>query len=77
MKAKQWQEIRSMSIIELDSKLRSAKEELFRMKFRHSSAPIKNGLVIRNIRRNIARYKTLLNQKSNSTNLANSINENK
>jgi large subunit ribosomal protein L29 len=63
VKAKQWQEIRSMSEVELEAKLRAAEEQIFRMKFRHATTPLKNGLEIRKIRRSIAQYKTLLWQK--------------
>jgi large subunit ribosomal protein L29 len=64
MKAKVWQETKAMSVAELESKLREAKEQLFRMKFRHSSTPLKNGLIIRDLRRSVARYKTLLKEKA-------------
>ena len=64
MKAKQWQEIRQMTKIELDSKLRLAEEEMFRIKFRHATTPLKDGLKIRKIRRNIAQMKTLLKERA-------------
>jgi large subunit ribosomal protein L29 len=66
MKAKVWQETKSLSQIELETKLRELEDAQFRMKFRHSSAPLKNGLEIRNTRRMIARVKTLLKQKLTS-----------
>jgi len=64
MKAKVWQEIKVMSNPELEAKLRDSEEQLFRLKFRHSSTPLKNGLEIRTLKRNIARYKTLLHERS-------------
>lgn len=63
MKSKNWQEIKNMSPVELEAKLRDSQEELFRVKFRHSSTPVKNPLIIRELRRNIARFKTLLKGK--------------
>ena len=63
MKAKQWQEIRQMTDVELNAKKSTAKEDLFRMKFKHSTTPIKDGLKIRKIRRNIAQYNTLLKER--------------
>lgn len=63
MKAKAWQEIRSMSEPELEAKLRESEEKLFRLKFKHSTTPLKNGLEIRSLRRGIARYKTLLKER--------------
>jgi large subunit ribosomal protein L29 len=67
MKAKVWQEIKVMTVAELEAKLRDAKEQLFRMKFRHSSTPLKNGLVIRDLRRSVARFTTLLKEKASAT----------
>ena len=64
MKAKQWQETKSLSNVELEAKLRASEEQLFRMKFRHASTPLKNALEIRKVRRMIAQFKTLLNEKA-------------
>lgn len=68
MKQKVWQEIRSLSDTELRAKLRDTEEQLFRLKFRHASSPIKNPLEIRNLRRMIARLKTLLREQQVSEN---------
>ncbi len=64
MKSKLWQEIRVMSVPELHAKLREAEENLFRMRFKHKTTPLKNGLEIRTVKRNIARFKTLLKEKA-------------
>jgi len=64
MKSKAWLEIRSMSPLELEVKLRDSKEKLFRLKFRHSSTPVRNGLEIRELRRMVARINTLLKENS-------------
>lgn len=66
MKEKQWQEIKSLSVVELEAKLRDAEEKIFRLKFRHSSTPLKNPLEIRNLRKDIARYRTLLKEKQSA-----------
>lgn len=63
MKSKSWQEIKSMSPLELGAKLRDTQEKLFRLKFRHSSTPVKNSLEIRFLRRTIAQIKTLMKEK--------------
>jgi large subunit ribosomal protein L29 len=63
MKSKNWNEIKNLSDVELNAKLSDLKDKIFKLKFRHSTAPLKNGLEIRGIRRDIARIKTLLNQK--------------
>lgn len=62
MKQKNWQEIKSMSEAELKAKLADMEEKFFRLKFRNSTAPVKNPLEIREIRKTIARIKTLLAQ---------------
>lgn len=62
MKQKNWQEIKSMSDVELNAKLSELEEKSFRLKFRNSTAPLKNPLEIREIRKTIARIKTLLAQ---------------
>jgi large subunit ribosomal protein L29 len=66
MKSKNWQEMKNLSEVELQAKLRSTEEEVFRLKFRHATTPLKNGIKIRELRRNIARLKTLLNEKTAS-----------
>ncbi|MDR3253913.1 MAG: 50S ribosomal protein L29 [Endomicrobium sp.] len=66
MKSKNWNEIKNMSDVELSAKLIDLQDRIFRLKFRHSTSPIKNPLEIRYIRRNIARIKTLITQKKES-----------
>ena len=63
MKAKQWQEVRQMTKVEMDAKLRVDEEEIFRLKFKHYTTPLKDGLKIRKLRRSIAQLKTLLNER--------------
>ena len=65
MKAKAWQEMRNLTEVELEAKLRDLEDKLFKMKFRHATTPIKNALDIRTMRRSIARLKTL--QQENQT----------
>jgi len=59
MKAK---ELRKLSAIELEAKLRETREKLFRIRFRHHGSPLKNPLEIRNLRRDIARTFTIMNE---------------
>jgi large subunit ribosomal protein L29 len=63
MKSKNWQEMKNMSDAELNAKLNDMQDRIFRLKFRHTTAPVKNPLEIRMLRRDIARVKTLLAQK--------------
>jgi large subunit ribosomal protein L29 len=58
MKSKLWNDIKNMTDVELSSKLGELQDKLFKLKFRHSTAPVKNPLEIRAIRKNIARIKT-------------------
>jgi large subunit ribosomal protein L29 len=60
MKQKNWQEIKSMSTAELNAKLTELEEKYYKLKFRNSAAPLKNPLELREMRKNIARVKTLL-----------------
>ena len=60
MKQKTWLEIKSMSNTELVAKLKDLEDKFYKLKFRNSTAPVKNPLEIREIRRTIARIKTLL-----------------
>ncbi|MCA6085707.1 50S ribosomal protein L29 [Candidatus Endomicrobiellum agilis] len=63
MKSKNWNEIKNMSDVELRAELGELQDRIFRLRFRHSTSPVKNPLEIRKIRRNIARVKTLINWK--------------
>ncbi|MDR2645478.1 MAG: 50S ribosomal protein L29 [Endomicrobium sp.] len=66
MKSKLWNDIKNMVDVELSAKLSELQDKLFKLKFRHSTAPVKNPLEIREIKRNIARIKTLIAQKKES-----------
>ena len=53
MKQKNWQEIKSMSSVELNAKLVELEDKYYKLKFRNSTAPVKNPLEIREMRRTI------------------------
>jgi len=63
MKNDKWSEIKNMTVAELKKKLSDLQDKIFKLKFHHSVTPVKNPLEIREIRRNIARVKTLIAQK--------------
>ncbi len=65
MKTKQLEELKNASKEELLAKLEELKKELFELKLKHSIVKVKNPLKIRNLRRDIARIKTLLRIKFN------------
>jgi large subunit ribosomal protein L29 len=56
-----------LSAPELETRLREVQENNFRLRFRHASNPLKNPMEIRQNRREIARLKTFLHQKSRGT----------
>ncbi|OGS36768.1 MAG: 50S ribosomal protein L29 [Elusimicrobia bacterium RIFOXYB2_FULL_49_7] len=66
MKARQWQEMKHLSDNEMEAKLRDAQEQLFRMRFRHSATRLKNPLELRDLRRSIARIKTVLHERASA-----------
>jgi large subunit ribosomal protein L29 len=48
---------------DLQQRLGKSQEQLFKLRFRAVSAPVKNTMEIRNIRREIARLNTFINQR--------------
>jgi len=60
MKQKNWQDIKNMSEAELKAKLNELEEKYFTLKFRNATATVKNPLEIRELRRTIARIKTII-----------------
>ncbi len=56
-------EIREMSVSELDNKLADLKEELFNLRFQMATGQCENPLKVREVRRSIARIKTIQRQR--------------
>lgn len=65
--AKEKESLHVMSSQELDVRLHEARENHFRLRFRHASNPLKNPMEIRQARRAIARLKTVLREKEKET----------
>jgi large subunit ribosomal protein L29 len=63
MKAKAKEELKAKSADELGGELAKARETYFKMRFRHQTAPLKNPLELRTLRRQIARLETLVRTK--------------
>jgi large subunit ribosomal protein L29 len=57
-------ELRDMSLEDLESKLGELTEERFRLRFRSATESIENPMRFRAIRRDIARIRTILKEKS-------------
>lgn len=55
-----------LSLDEIRSRLSETREKLFRARFKHASAPLKNPLEIRGLRREVARLSTFLQQRGKS-----------
>ena len=52
-------EIRDMSVGELDQKVASLKEELFKLRFQNATGQLENPMRIREVKKSIARIKTI------------------
>ncbi|MBN2857565.1 MAG: 50S ribosomal protein L29 [Candidatus Delongbacteria bacterium] len=59
-------EIRELNIDELAKKIRLAKEDLADLNFKHSLNQLENPMMIRNLRREIARMQTIVTEKENT-----------
>lgn len=56
-------EIKDLTVDELRKKEKSMREELFQTQMKHSLGQVTNPLIIRTLRRDIARVKTALSAK--------------
>ena len=56
-------EIRKMSVEELSTKLNDLKKDLFMLRMQHATNHLDNPIKISNVRRDIARVKTVLHEK--------------
>ncbi len=56
-------EIRDLSLDELDDRLAGLKKEQFNLRFQAASGQLENTARVRQVRRNIARIKTIARQK--------------
>ena len=64
MKSKAYvEDLRSKNIEELNQELVSAKKELFNLRFQNATNQLTNNARIREVRRNIARIKTMISAK--------------
>jgi large subunit ribosomal protein L29 len=63
-KAAAKESIHDMSVPELEALLRESQEKSFKLKFQHATNPLKNPMVIRTARREIAKIRTVLRQKA-------------
>ena len=57
-------EIRNLSVAELEGKLKELKEELFNLRFQHAINQLDNPHKIADVKKDIARVKTMLTEKN-------------
>ena len=57
-------EIRELSLEELDAKVKELKQELFNLKFQKTLGQLQNTTKIRDVKRTIARLKTVVTEKT-------------
>ena len=58
--------IRDLTIEEIQQKLNESSQKLFQLKYENISGQLKNPLQIRGLRRDVARMKTVINEKKTS-----------
>ena len=56
-------ELREMTLAELEQKVEDQTEELFNLRFQKATNRLENPMMIRKVRRDIARLKTLIKEK--------------
>ena len=57
-------ELRDKSVNELENRERDLKEQLFKLRFQRATGRMENPMKIREVKREIARIKTLLGERS-------------
>jgi large subunit ribosomal protein L29 len=57
-------EIRELTVADIESRIRDLEEERFRLQFRNATEPLEDPLRLRVIRRDVARLKTVLKEKT-------------
>ena len=61
------EEMREMTMDDMAARIRELEEERFRLKFRSATEPLEDPLRLRVIRKEIARLKTVVRERSEST----------
>ena len=55
--------MRDMTEVELNTELSKMKKELFNLRFQHATGQLENPVQMRDLKRNIARVKTIIREK--------------
>ena len=64
MKAKEIKEVRGLSIEKLEEKLQELKKDLFMLRMQHATNQLDNPLQIATTKKDIARVKTIIREKT-------------
>ena len=56
-------EIKSLSVAELNARLKELNQELFNLRFSHATRNLANPMQIHNVKKEIARVKTVIREK--------------
>jgi large subunit ribosomal protein L29 len=56
-------EIRDMTVDEIDARINQLQEELFRLRFRSATQELENPMLLRTLRKDVARLKTVLRER--------------
>jgi large subunit ribosomal protein L29 len=59
--------IREMTVEEIQERIAQLEEEQFRLRFRSATQQLENPMLVRHIRRDVARLKTMLTERNNAT----------
>jgi large subunit ribosomal protein L29 len=57
------EDVRDMEDVDIRQKIEEAQEELFRLRFRSATQLLENPMLVRSLRRDIARMKTILRER--------------
>jgi large subunit ribosomal protein L29 len=60
-------DVRELSVDEIKSKISESQEELFRLRFRSATQQIENPSLIKNLRRDVARLRTILRERETAS----------
>ena len=65
MKAKEIKDVRALSVEKLEEKLQELKKDLFWLRMQHATNQLDNPMQIAAVKKDIARVKTIIREKTN------------
>lgn len=61
-------DVRELTDAEIHERIEESKEELFRLRYRSATQQLENPMLLRQLRRDIARMRTILRERETTTN---------